>query len=104
MPFYPHKCRPCDHAFTAFRPMADAGEAAECPRCGRPSPFDFGGLAGVGLIDYVGVPPTVGQQAERNARRLGGELVAVRREEHAAADPLAAVKAVRRRLTKKKKR
>jgi hypothetical protein len=53
--------------------MAAPREAA-CPLCGHAASFDLSGLTGVGCIDYVGTPATVGQQAERNARRWGREL------------------------------
>ena len=80
MPMYPFKCEgeSCGLAFDEMRRIADRDAPMACPECGGNAKFYLAGLTGIGYIDYIGVPPTVGQQAERNARRIGKELLALK--------------------------
>lgn len=74
IPSYSYLCGSCRHAFDQFKSIA-APHPAECPRCGEPYgrafQQDYAQFRVTGTV--YGDPKTVGQQAELNAKRLGGE-------------------------------
>ena len=84
---YTFKCGRCGTACTEMRRLGDFA-ATRCPACGGAAPHDmFADPCGVGIIDYVGEAPTLGQQAERNMRKFGRELTARKRAEQRGRGP-----------------
>lgn len=68
---YEFECRACQHVFELYLTM-DEKRPKTCPECKTGEVFQHFAST---VISYVGEAKTAGQQAERNAKRLGNEMI-----------------------------
>lgn len=90
MPTYALQCSACGAAYEHIQSIKDRlpTRCAECQSEGLTQDFSGYRLSN-GFAIVVGEPTTVGQQAERNARSMGGELAAKEAEKILGAKGLA---------------
>ena len=58
MPIYEYLCSECDARFEQMRPLSQAGQAAECPKCHQPARRKLSTFA-VSSASLGGVPKPV---------------------------------------------
>lgn len=77
MPTYEYACEKCGQGFEEERPITQ-GPRSRCPQCKAKAPA-FHQIYGAPTIWCYNVT-TFGQQAERNAKRLGKEALGLQEE------------------------
>ncbi len=75
-------CDDCDQVFAESQSIHDRVRD-KCPQCGAKTPT-FNQLFGNPHVLILGEATTVGQQSERNVKRLGKELIQIQEEQELA--------------------